>query len=132
MLCGDLGGFGWIGVLAGGDLREACSAEQVQAYVASFDPFDRRDEAAVGVGDHETDAGQAAGREAAQECQSAGPVLVAADLEAEDFAAAVGVDPDRDQRVDVHGAALFTDFDDQRVDPDEVETPADTRWPRPR
>ena len=40
MLCGDLDGFGWFGVLAGGDGCEAGFAEEVQAHVAaSFDPF---------------------------------------------------------------------------------------------
>ena len=62
---------------------------------------------------------QAAGGQGPREGQPAGDVLIRADLEAEDFAAVVGVDPDRDQGMDVDPAAVFTDLGDQGVDPDE-------------
>jgi hypothetical protein len=41
------------------------------------------------------------------------------DVQAEDFAAAVGVDPDRDQDMDVDGAAVFAGLDHQGVGPHE-------------
>ena len=72
---------------------------------------DRGDEAAVGVGDHQTGAGQTACRQRAQEREPACAALVRADLRAQDFTAAVGVDAHRDQGVDVDGAAVFAGLD---------------------
>jgi len=83
------------------------------------DGADRGDEAGVGVGDDELDAGQAAGGQRAQEGQPAGAVLAGGDVDAKDLAVAVGVDPDGDQRVDVDDAAALADLLSQCVDPDE-------------
>lgn len=80
---------------------------------------DRRHQAAVGVGDDQAYSGQPAGGQRAQEGQPAGAVFVRGDLQAEDFSAAVSVDTNRDQSVDIDRAAVFTDLDDQGVDPDE-------------
>ena len=62
---------------------------------------DRAHQAAVGVGDDQPDARQASGGQRPQECQPAGAVLVAGDVQAEDFPAAVGIDPDCDQGMHV-------------------------------
>ncbi len=80
---------------------------------------DRVDEAGVGVGDDELDAGQATGDQGTQEGQPAGAVLGGGDVQAEDLAVAVGVDADRDQRVHVDDAAALADLLGERVDPDE-------------
>jgi len=74
----------------------------------------------VGVGDDQRDPGQAAGHQGPQERQPAGPVLGADDVQAQDLALAVGVDPDGDQGVHDLAAAVLTDLLGQGIDPDEV------------
>jgi hypothetical protein len=69
----------------------------------------------VGVGDDEPDPGQAAGGQRAKEREPAGAVFLGADVQAEDFAVAVGVDPDRDQAGDVHRPPGLADLHRQRV-----------------
>ena len=54
-------------------------------------------QARVGVGDHQLHPAQPAGDEAAQEAEPSGAVLGADQLQAEDLALALGVDPDGDQ-----------------------------------
>jgi hypothetical protein len=89
---------------------------------------DRGHETAVGVGDDQADTGQPARGQRAQEGEPAGAVLIGGDVEAEDLAAAVGVDADRDQGVHVDRAAVLADLDDQRVGPHErVRT--GVQWP---
>lgn len=73
----------------------------------------------MGVGDDELDTGQAGGDERAQEGQPAGAVLGGGDVQPEDLAVSVGIDVDRDQRVNVQDAATFADLLGQCVDPDE-------------
>ncbi|GAA0711499.1 hypothetical protein GCM10010199_08940 [Dactylosporangium roseum] len=51
--------------------------------------------------------------------QPAGAVLVGGDVQAEDFTLAVGVDPDRDQGVDVDRPAVLADLDHEGVHPHE-------------
>ena len=55
----------------------------------------RGDQAGVGVGGDQRDPGQAAGGQVAEERQPAGPVLGGGDVDAEDLAVPVGVDPGR-------------------------------------
>jgi hypothetical protein len=85
---------------------------------------DRAREAAMGVGDDQPHPGQPAGGQRPQERQPAGTILVRRDVQAENIAAAVGVDPDRDQGVHVHRLAAFTHLDDQGVRPHEPVTGA--------
>ena len=70
------------------------------------------------VADHELDAAQAAGDQPAQKRQPPGAVFGAGDVQAEDLAVAVGVDPGGDQGVHVHDPAGLADLDRERVDPD--------------
>ena len=58
-------------------------------------------------GGHQLHPGQARGDQSAEEAQRAGAVLDGGDIEAQDFAVAVGVDTDRDQGVDVDDAAVL-------------------------
>ena len=88
------------------------------------DRGDRADQPGVVVADHQGDAGQAAGGQAAQERQPPGPVLGAGHVDAEDLAAPVGVDTGSDQAVHVHRAAALADLLGQRVDPAERVRPA--------
>ena len=53
----------------------------------------------MGVGGDQRDPGQAAGGQVAEERQPAGAVLGGGDLQAEDLAVPVGVDPGGDQHV---------------------------------
>ena len=79
---------------------------------------DRVDQAAVGIGDDQPHPGQAAGGQGAGTPASRRRPL-RGDVQAEDFALPVAVDPDRDQGVHVDGAAVLADLDGQRVDPHE-------------
>ena len=76
---------------------------------------DRIDEPSVGIGGDQFDPRKAAGGQRPQEGQPAGPVLGGGDVNPEDLAVALGVDPDRDQRVHVDHTPLFTDLEDQGV-----------------
>jgi hypothetical protein len=69
----------------------------------------------VRVGGHQRDSGQAAGHQVPEERQPAGPVLGAADVQAEDLPIALGVDRSGDQRVHVDRAPALPDFEHQRV-----------------
>jgi len=73
----------------------------------------------VGVGDDQRDPGQAASDQGTQERQPAGAVLGADDVQAQDLALSVGVDPDGDQGVDDLAAAVLADLLRQGIDPDE-------------
>ena len=68
---------------------------------------DRGHQPGVGVAGDQFDPGQAAGGQRPQERQPARAVLGGGDVDAQDLAVALGVDPDRDQRVHVdHPARL--------------------------
>lgn len=67
----------------------------------------------------ELDTGQAAGDQGTQESEPAGAVLSRGDVQAEDLTVPVGVDADRDQRVDVDDPAALAGLLGQGVDPDE-------------
>jgi hypothetical protein len=69
----------------------------------------------VAVGGDQRDPGKAAGDQTAQERQPAGAVLAAGHVQAEDLALAVGVDPDREQRVDQDAPAELADLQRKRV-----------------
>jgi collagen type II alpha len=76
-------------------------------------------QAAVGVGGDEGHAGQAAGGQVAEERQPPGAVFGGGDLQAEDLAVPVGIDPGRQQGVHVHDPAALADLQHQRVRRDE-------------
>jgi len=76
---------------------------------------DRRGQTRVGVAGDESDAGQAAGDQVAQERQPARTVLGGGDLQAEDLAVPVAVHPGRHQGVHVHHPAALADLQHQRV-----------------
>ena len=80
---------------------------------------DRSDQAAVRIGDDQLHARQATGRQRSEEGEPARAVLVRAHVQAQHFAAAVGVHAHRDQGVDVHRPAVLADLDDQGVHPHE-------------
>ena len=89
----------------------------------------------MGIGGDQFDPRKAAGGQRPQEGQPAGPVLGGGDVNPEDLAVALGVDPDRDQRVHVDHTPLFTDFEDQSVGGHEgvragVEGPGAERFDR--
>jgi len=63
---------------------------------------DRRDQAAVGIGDDQLDAGQPASRPGPEEGEPAGAVLIAGDLQTQHLPATVGVHADRNQSVHIH------------------------------
>jgi hypothetical protein len=84
---------------------------------------DRLDQAAVGVGGDQADAGEAAGNQVSEEREPAGAVLSAAHLQAEDLPVAVGVHPGREQGVDVHRATTLPHLHHQRVGGDEGVRP---------
>jgi hypothetical protein len=77
------------------------------------------DQPAVGVAGDELDAGQSACGQLAEEGEPAGAVLGAGDLQAEDLAVSVGVDPGGDQGVHVDHAAALPDLEHQGVGGDE-------------
>ena len=80
---------------------------------------DRTDQPGVSVGGDEFDSGQAAGGQGAQEGQPASSVLGGGDVDTEDFAVALGVDPDCDQRVHVDHPTSLTHLEHQGVCSDE-------------
>ena len=61
------------------------------------------------------DPGQTAGGQRPQERQPARAVLGGGDVDAQDFAVALGVDPDRDQGVHVDHPATLADLEHQGV-----------------
>jgi hypothetical protein len=69
----------------------------------------------VGIGGHQGDPGQPAGDQVAEERQPPGAVLGRGDLQAQQFAVPVGVDPDRDQGVHVHDPPGLADLEHQGV-----------------
>ncbi len=69
----------------------------------------------VGVGGHQAHAGQAAGDQAAEECQPAGAVLAGHHVQAEDLPATVAVHAHGEQTVHVDHTACLADFHRQRV-----------------
>ena len=73
------------------------------------------DQPGVGVGGDQRDPGQAAGGQVAEEAEPAGAVLGGGDLQAEDLAVPVGVDPGGDQDVHVDHPAALADLEHQRV-----------------
>ena len=70
------------------------------------------------IRDDQAHAGQAAGEQAAQEAGPGGAVLGREDVDAEDLALAVGVDPGRDRGADVDHPAAVAAALGQRVDPE--------------
>ncbi|NQE72679.1 hypothetical protein NG2371_07172 [Nocardia gamkensis] len=80
---------------------------------------DRGNEPGVGVAGDELDAREAAGNQVTEKRQPAGTVLAGGDLDAEDFAVALGVDAGRDQTVHVDHAPVLADFQHQGVGGDE-------------
>ena len=73
----------------------------------------------MGVGGDQSDPGQAAGGQRAQEGQPARAVLGGGDLNTEDLSVALGVDPGGNQGVYPDDSADFTDLERQRVGGDE-------------
>ena len=71
---------------------------------------DRGDEPGVGIGGDQLDPGQAAGVQAAEQRQPAGPGLRGADVQAEDLAVTIGVDAGGDQHVGVEHPAALADL----------------------
>ena len=65
----------------------------------------------VGIGGNQFDPGQPAGGQRPQEREPAGAVFGGGDVDAQDFAIALGVDPDRDQRVHVDHPTLLADLE---------------------
>ncbi len=78
---------------------------------------DRRFDAAVGVGDDQLHAGQAAGHQRAQEPRPGGRGLGGDDVEPDDLSTALDVDRGSDHRGDVDDTAAFAHLLRQRVDP---------------
>jgi hypothetical protein len=74
---------------------------------------DRGDQPGVGIGGDQLDPGQAAGGEAAEEGQPASAVLAAGDVQAEDLPVPVGVDPGREQGVNVDHPPSLADLEHQ-------------------
>ena len=74
------------------------------------------------------DPGQAAGGQRPQERQPARPVLGRGHVDAQDFAVALGVDPDGDQRVHVDHPPLLANLEDQGVGGHE-RVRAGVQWP---
>jgi len=77
----------------------------------------------VGVGDDQLHAGQAAGDQAPQERQPAGPVLARSHLEPEDLPMPVGVHAGGDQGVHVDHPPVLADLHPQRINPAERVRP---------
>jgi hypothetical protein len=92
--------------------------------------LDRRHQPGVRIRGDQRDPGQASGDQRAQERQPTGAVLTRHDVEPEDLALAVGGDPDRDQGVHDHRAAVLADLLGQRVQPQE-RVRAGVQRPRP-
>jgi hypothetical protein len=80
---------------------------------------ERGDQAGVRVGGDQLHPAQAAGDQAAEERQPAGAVLAGGDVQAEDLAVPVGVDPGRQQGVHRHHPAALTHLQHQSVGGDE-------------
>ena len=74
-------------------VREGGRVVNVHALLAAGVNADGLDQAAVGVGGDQRDAGQAAGGQVAEERQPSGAVLGGGDLQAQDLPGSMGVHP---------------------------------------
>ena len=84
----------------------------------------------VGIGGDQLDSGQPSGSQRPQEREPAGAVFGGGDVDAENFPIALGVDPDRDQRMHVDHPTLLADLEHQGVGSDE-RVGSRVQWPGP-
>jgi hypothetical protein len=78
----------------------------------------------VGIGGDQPDPGKAPGGQRPQERQPARPVLGGGELDAQDFAVALGVDPDGDRGVHVDHPPGFADLEHEGIGGQERARPA--------
>jgi hypothetical protein len=116
----EVAGFVHLRADAGRGQCDAGAGENVQAEAplpgsSGQGGADRLNEAAVGVGGDELDAGQAAGGQVPEERQPPRAVLSLGDLQAQDLPVPISVHSGRKQGVDVDDPATFTDLQHQRI-----------------